>query len=447
MSELRDIVKISIDRQTQAISIAGFGTPAIVSEFPASKTSPAFDRYAYYGQLSEMTDAGWSSTDKEYIRAQKIFSQNPRPNRVMIGRKKPDSEAVETWTEALTAIQGVNRDWYGFTIKPTQSAKVVFDSDFVVSNNIDMTVNGITVTTVPFNSNQLTTMNDLITQIEADVTDAVAALDPTDTNNRTLIIQLESGSITAVTAVVTGGATQPVATITYTTDDDVLEVAAWTETEKKIFFHTSDDIDIPTSSTTDIASQLAALNYDRTAVQYHPNLSNDQYFSEAWIGDCFPRDPGSQTWCYKNFAGITSYNLTSGERAFALDKSANIYTETAGVDITEVGKVASGEYIDIIRGIDWLEARLAENIFSELINVPKIPYTDEGVAIIEGLVKEVLDRAVVQGIITADYVVTVPLVADIPDADKLARNLPDVKFTATLQGAIHTVEIEGVVSV
>ena len=65
----------------------------------------------------------------------------------------------------------------------------------------------------------------------------------------------------------------------------------------------------------------------------------------------------------------------------------------------------------------------------------------EGAAIIEGLLKEVLERAVVQGVVQgimpADYVVTVPLV----------ENIPDVKFTTILQGTVHTVEIEGVVSV
>src|SRR4030043_2369039 len=41
MSRLSDRVDISISRETQTPSVAGFGTPGIIAEFPASKTSKA----------------------------------------------------------------------------------------------------------------------------------------------------------------------------------------------------------------------------------------------------------------------------------------------------------------------------------------------------------------------------------------------------------------------
>ena len=43
--------------------------------------------------------------------------------------------------------------------------------------------------------------------------------------------------------------------------------------------------------------------------------------------------------------------------------------------------------------------------------------------------------------------VTVPKAADVPPTDKANRILRDVKFTATLAGAIHAVVIRGKVSV
>jgi hypothetical protein len=39
--------------------------------------------------------------------------------------------------------------------------------------------------------------------------------------------------------------------------------------------------------------------------------------------------------------------------------------------------------------------------------------------------------------------VTAPKVADIDPADRAARLLPDVQFSATLASAIHAVEITG----
>ena len=53
-----------------------------------------------------------------------------------------------------------------------------------------------------------------------------------------------------------------------------------------------------------------------------------------------------------------------------------------------------------------------------------------------------------KGILQADSIeVTVPLYKDVEQADRLNRKLPDVKFSAVLQGAIHTVTIDGTVSV
>lgn len=448
MSQLSDIVSITITRETQALSIASFDTPAIISEFASDKTLTTFDRYREYASLTEMTDDSWSSTDQEYIRAQKIFSQNPHPSTIMIGRKKPDTEAVETWTEALTAIAAASSNWYAFTINSTQYATVTFAGDFVASNSIVATINGVACDAVVFTTDQETTMGLLKTEIEGQAGLENITVTVSATPFRVLTIEAEEGDVSSVSFAITGGASQTTYTTAFVTEDDQKEAAAWAETQKKIYFLTSDATDIPTSATDDLFSDLKALGYDRTVMCYHDSLSsNDQYFAEAWMGECMPYDPGSQTWAFKTLSGITAYDLTSAQRTYILNKYGNIYTSTAGVSITENGKVASGEYIDIIRGIDWLEARIAENIFSELVNTRKIPYTDAGVTVIEGLLKEVLDEAVQVEFITADYEVESPLVADISSANKLARTLPDITFTATLQGAIHYVTISGTVSV
>jgi hypothetical protein len=119
-----------------------------------------------------------------------------------------------------------------------------------------------------------------------------------------------------------------------------------------------------------------------------------------------------------------------------------------GVGVTLDGKVASGEYIDIIIGTDWIEARLREAVFSALVNNRKLPYDDSGITAVVGLVKGVLNEAASAGILQADSIqVTAPTYAEIPQADKIARHLPGVKFTALYQGAIHRVTIQGTISV
>lgn len=226
-------------------------------------------------------------------------------------------------------------------------------------------------------------------------------------------------------------------------------LAAWIETNKKfcIMWTDSEDVYNPAKSD-DLASTLKGLSYDRTATIYHATpATGADYPDAAWMGEGFPYEPGTSTYAYKTLKGIAPDNVT-GKETTLQNKNCNYYSEVGGVNITQEGKVASGEWIDIIIGTDWIEARLREAVYSALKNNRKIPYDDTGIAIIEGLVKGVLNEAASKGILQQDsIVVTVPRYADIPQADKIARKLPDVNFTALYQGAIHRTTINGTISV
>jgi len=90
-------------------------------------------------------------------------------------------------------------------------------------------------------------------------------------------------------------------------------------------------------------------------------------------------------------------------------------------------------------------------VFGEIANVSdKIPFTDEGIQIITGLVEGVLNRFAGNSyklLQRGSISVTAPAYADISSNDKANRTLPDVEWEALLQGAIHFVKIRGVVSV
>ena len=228
------------------------------------------------------------------------------------------------------------------------------------------------------------------------------------------------------------------------------DVASWVETAKKFAIFWITDVNAYDSTkSTDLASVLKLANRNRSAVVWHATPTGGaDYPDAAWMGEGFPYEPGSSTWAYKTLNGVTPDTLLASQETALKGKNCNYYTTVGGVSITQEGKVASGEYIDIIIGTDWIEARLREAVYSALVNNRKIPYDDTGIAMIEGLVKGVLNEAASKGILQADSIaVTVPKYADIPQADKLARKLPDVKFSALYQGAIHSVTINGTISV
>lgn len=236
---------------------------------------------------------------------------------------------------------------------------------------------------------------------------------------------------------------------------DVLEAAAWIEANTKIFGTSSDDaniIDLPMGSgsghdTTSIAALVNAAGYTRTFVMYHQDAAHD-YPECAWMGRVLPLTSGSETWAFKNLASISTSNLTENQSKNCLDKKANTYQFIGGVGITRNGTVGSGQYIDIIRGIDWLQARIQEYVYSLLVNSNKVPYTDTGAAMVQSEVYRALALGVTNNFLSDNPspVVTVPKVSTISSNTKAQRLLPDVNFTATLAGAIQKVVISGRVS-
>jgi len=235
------------------------------------------------------------------------------------------------------------------------------------------------------------------------------------------------------------------------TQSDVEEIALWVETQVKIFGTASDDPVIinsaPGSDITSIAAVLNQSGYTRSFVMYHDDADSD--FPEcAWFGKTLPTTPGSITWKFKTLASISYSDLTTTQSSNARGKQADTYEFIGGVGVTREGTMASGEFIDIIRGIDWLTARIQEFVYSLLVNSPKVPYTDAGIASVEAEVRRALDLAVSNDFISPDpkYTVTVPLASSVSPANKAARLLQDVVFNATLSGAIHAVEITGTVS-
>ena len=228
------------------------------------------------------------------------------------------------------------------------------------------------------------------------------------------------------------------------------DYVAWVQANKKLLFWATDTPEVlDATSDSDVAAAFHAAGYDRAVIIWNARSVNDvpQWADAAWCGECLPYDPGSQTWCYKTLVGVAADELSSSKEEAAWAKGANTYQTKGGVSITQQGTVASGEYIDIIRGLDWLEARLQEAIYGLLTSARKVPYDDSGITLVVSYVNEVLKRAENAGVLQADSSeVTAPLYAEIPVADKANRHLPDIKFTATLLGAIHTVKIDGVVS-
>lgn len=231
---------------------------------------------------------------------------------------------------------------------------------------------------------------------------------------------------------------------------NILAVAAWIEARDKIFIAASQDAGIlDPLEDMDVGTSLAAASYARTALIYAV-AANAQWPDTAWAGPLLALDPGSITWAFKRVAGVTGTVFPASAVAALEAKRVTRIETIQGLTRTIGGYTSdAGAFIDIIHGLDWLKQRMAEDIFARLVNTPKIPYTNAGIAMVEAVIRARLQDAVEKNVIADDELlaVTVPDVADTDETDRANRLLRDVYFTARLAGAIHKVIVRGTASV
>lgn len=100
-------------------------------------------------------------------------------------------------------------------------------------------------------------------------------------------------------------------------------------------------------------------------------------------------------------------------------------------------------------GILWLTARLRERIWFRLVNLPKIAYTAQGVALIEAEVRAQLQEGIRNNFLADNPrpVISVPDVLSVDPNLRATRTLEDLTFEARLAGAIHYAKIRGTVTV
>lgn len=242
-------------------------------------------------------------------------------------------------------------------------------------------------------------------------------------------------------------------------EDAVEAAAAWIQARVKVFFNTTNDLDVLDSvTTTDIASVLNAGTFTRTMTTF--SSSADQYPSASVAGRAFTVDfsqPDSTlTLKFKQLPGITVEDLSTNQKAILDSKRANAFFLVGDGGIFAESYMAGDFFFDEIHGVDWLTDAVQTEVYGYLLSrTTKVPYTDKGVAALQQQVTKVLDTAVLNGLVasgetidgrflgTGYEVSTVP-VANVSASEKQNRQYNGLSFIALGAGAIHGVQIQGV---
>lgn len=430
MADLNSIVSVVIQAGTARPSRRGFGVPCLL----AFHTRFA-ETHRFYRSTAAMLADGFTVNDVAYKMAAAVLSQSPRPPRILVARL-PTPASVHT----------VELDVAGLVSGETVSLTVV---------SPDGTETAISV---PFNTSASNTATlvasamDAISGLGAAAVGTVVTADADaagpvflyqDLTNATIVdVTGDRGMDTALGALLLQTADFYTVHVDVASATNVADVAAWALANERLAFFNP--------QVTDPADYTATANALRTATNDRAVslVTRERNFADcAWAGEALPFDPGSQTWAFKRLAGIPADTWSESEITTLNTDNSNHVTEVASLTITREGVTHGGEWIDVVRGLDWLTARIQERVFSALANSRKIPYTDDGAAVIASAVRGVLREAEAKGVLApGSGVVTTTAIADLSAEDRAARRLTGVDFTGTLAGAIHSAQINGTVA-
>jgi hypothetical protein len=438
---LSDIVDVSISLSSATPIQAGFGEVGIfAADCPAGFTQ----RVRHYTgpgptALAQLVTDGFATTDATYLAVSAAYAQNPAPTSVAVLRSalKPTQKFTITVTYLVgnvytVTVNGLAASFTGVTNLATTCTGIA--SAITALSIPDITADGSSGTTVTIIHTTAGKWSRVKINDQAHLS---MVMDATDAGIATDLaaIAIEDSTWYGLNTDAWGSAAI------------IAAAAAWVETNQKLYLCQTVDtpvVNLTLSSGSDIAQTLKTSAYARTGVIYSDDTGN--FSGAAWFGSRFPQAPGSENWMFATLAGVAATNLTGTQVTNLKAKFANYYYAVAGVNITANGQVASGTFIDLTRGRDWLQSRLQTRIFTVLTNTGhKVAFTDQGIAQIEGEVRAMMQEAIAQGFLASSPVptVTVPLASATLAADRSNRLLKGVQFVAQTAGAIDHVTITG----
>lgn len=443
MANIDRIVNVDISLNTAGITSEGFST-MLVAGWHAYTTA----RVITVTDSDELLDLGFKSTNPIYIAVNDAFSQTPRPSIVKVGRMQCDTVRINVVGEVAEG------DVYEINIK-----------------SVDKDGNEV-VETVSYTAKRGNTATEVLAGITLD--SANYSVSETSeqiyvkakTSTHSFFVETK-GKLEIDSFVPTSASIAENMSDICSADDDfygivltsreqskILEMADWCESHVKLFGTAIAEAGAKNAEVfSDTGSKLMEGNYFRTFWYYHEDADKD-YLEAAIMARCFAILPGGETWANKRLAGVKTDGLKEHEYIAITKKNGNTFERFRNITITQHGKVAAGEWIDVIRFRDWLVETIKTETFVTIVNLDKLPYLDTGIAIVENVLNKVLVLGQERGGIAPTeydangnknlgYEITVPLAAKISANVKASRKLEGVKFIARLAGAIHCVDIKG----
>lgn len=436
MASLSEIVTVNISLLTASLNVQGFGIPMIF-DYHTNYS----DRIRFYTKLADVATDGFATTSSGYKAAAAMFAQSPRPAQIAIGRRitAPTMSVVLTPVAANSTVYTVylngtaasyTSDGTATVAEITAGLKTAIDALAVSGVS---TVDGGTILTVSATAGiwfSLEARDSVLLGIQNNTT---AANLGTELDSLLLIDSSWYGL-----------------TLTGEGIAEVNAAAVWAAANEKLAILQSQDSNNITAtynlSGTDEANILSAATNLRTALIFHERAG--EFAASAWMSLTFAYNPGAVNFANKQLASVSKSLLSQTHINNLKAKHANFYVDFAGLGATRNGQVSGNEWIDFIRDRDALKADMQAGVARVVLVNPKVPMTDAGISLVDAAVRASLSRFVANGfLVDGSVVVTTPKASEVSLANRAARTLSLVQWTAQAQGGINIVTISGSVTV
>jgi hypothetical protein len=444
-----DIVNVSITLQSKAPTAAGFGRPLILTYH--TKWLARTKRYTASAWSADMITDGFVATDETYRLVQAVFSQKPAPPDVKVGRRALAFTQIVNLAPPVTTqgfIYSGEINGLAWTYTVGASATVATVSTAIAAAINALAISGLT-------ASGASTTHVACTAIAGNVfrySNMVPELRVAD-------VTTDPGIATDLAAVVTADNDWFGLLIDSNSKAEILAAAAYIETQRKWFCAVSADYACKDgASTTDVMYSAKALAYFNTSIFYYHDAGSSM--AAGAMGKFLPTVVGQTQLAHQLVTGVapsdTSPNgskwITDAESAAVQAKNGNVYVTLGSQGDIMPGKVAGGDFVDTVRGIHFMHARIQEMYIGKL-QADGYRMTNAGISKANNDLKVLLDSWTKKPHELLDPdpeyapTVTTPTVAELSASDKATRHLPDVEFGARVQGGIITIDVRGKVTV
>ena len=128
MLEIKDIVNVIINREVVSKTVRDLQTIAVLTG------ENRYTGYRKFTGITAMLYAGFEATDKAYIAAQRIFSQNPQVKEIVVGQF--DVATQPNYVTAIQDLQGQTNEWFFLVTDATTDVDKLAIATYVETQDI-----------------------------------------------------------------------------------------------------------------------------------------------------------------------------------------------------------------------------------------------------------------------------------------------------------------------